>query len=123
MLRVCACAAAVLALGAGQADKAVEDGKKGQTLTGVIKKVDPSANMIIVTLRTKDQPEDRIVKVGKSFRAVIYAGRKKEELSGKAIFKSPGLKEGAPVKLFLDEDAKPTGLHVGTPGKTEKKEP
>src|SRR5262249_27381100 len=110
MLRHLLCAALALALSAGAlpADDEKKPGKKGETVTGRIKKVDPSAHMIIVTVGETKEPPDRQFILRKDTKFVFYsgAGKKQKAASRLEAYKNEDFKEGARVTVVTDGPGK-----------------
>jgi hypothetical protein len=123
MLHRLVCAAALVAVWAtaGVAeDRADKDKKKGQTVTGLIKKVDPSASHLIVGVKKGKDETDQEVRITGATKAVLFDGKERKELTGKDLFKRPELKEGTRVRAVIDDQGRALELHVNPPA--EKKD-
>lgn len=115
---VCAAVALVLFAGAGFcADKA----KKGQGAKGTIKKVDAATGTLTVTVKTKNGDQDKQFKVEDATKIVVFEGKDKKELTGKAGLSAGNVKEGTPVTIAADENGKVTAIQIGAAKKKAKK--
>jgi hypothetical protein len=93
-----------------------QDTKSGkEAIKGKIKKVDPTAHMLLVTLEGKKVPPDRQFQLPESTRFVFYSGSGKKEMSRKEAYANKELKEGARVSVFTDREGKAAEVRVGTP--------
>jgi len=111
--------ALALSAGASFADEDKKPSKKENTLTGVIKKVDPSAHMLIVTVSIKKVPADREIKLADTTRFVFQSGKGNTVMVGKTAYKNERLKERARVSIVLDGEGKAAEVRVSAP-KDEK---
>jgi Cu/Ag efflux protein CusF len=121
MMRTLVCAALALTLAGGIALGADKGVKKGQTVTGTIKKVDAAAGTITLTIKSKKETIEKEFKVADTTRVVVFAGTEKKELSGKDGLKAEQLKEGTQVAVVTDAEGKVTEIRIGNPPKKEKK--
>jgi hypothetical protein len=111
--------ALVVALSAGVA--LAEKPKDGETVKGRVKKVDPSAQQLIVTVDVeKAAQKDRTFDVIDSTKFVFTSGGKRKEVKGKAGFDHEALKEGATVTVVTDKAARVVEVRVGDPEKEKK---
>jgi len=111
-------AAFVLALSIGNVSNAREDKKpstKADTLNGVIKKVDPSAHMLIVTVNINKTPADREIKLTDTTRFVFGSGKAERVMVGKAAYKNERLKERARVSIVLDGEGRAAEVRISPP--------
>jgi hypothetical protein len=109
----------VLALCAavGRAEDKTDTPKNRRTVRGVIKKVDPSARMLILAVYVKNEQMDQILRIGDATKVFIHKGEGKKDLVGKDTFKDPSVKEGARATAILDDAGKTLEVHIGTPAK------
>ena len=91
--------------------------KNRRTIRGVIKKVDPSARMIVLAVEVKNEQMDQILRIGATTKVIVYSGEGKKELVGKDTFKDPNVKEGARATAILDDAGKTLEVRIGTPPK------
>jgi len=107
----------VLALcaSAGLAADKDDKPKNNRTIRGVIKKVDPSARMLILAVEVKNEQMDQILRIGDATRVIVYSAKGKKELVGKDTFKDPHVKEGARASAILDDAGKTLEVRIGTP--------
>jgi len=83
---------------------------------GTIKKVDPSANRLTITLKattSSKAPEDREFQLGEATKFVFYSGGAKKEATGKEAYKNEQFKEGAEVAIVGDGKGKALEVRVG----------
>jgi len=104
-----------VSVGASFAGEDKKPDKKEFTLNGVIKKVDPSAHMLIVTVNVKKVPADREIKLADTTRFVFQSGKDKQVMVGKAAYKNERLKERARVSIVLDGEGKAAEVRVSPP--------
>src|SRR5436190_1937862 len=116
MLRSLVCAAVALTLFAG-VGPAEEKKKKNTMAAGTIKKIDAKESTITVTVKKKNQTEDKEFKVEDATKFVIFAGEDKKEATGKEAFKNDAVKDGAPIAIISDPAGKIVEIRVGTPVK------
>jgi hypothetical protein len=103
------------------------DGKVTQVRVGVprvwaqgtLKKVDPEAGTLTVTVKGKKESTDKNFTLAKSAKVVILDGKDRKELSAAEGLKDEAVKEGAEVAVAT-EGGKVVRLRVGTPPKKEK---
>lgn len=118
-------AAVVLVVGVGvglAADKAEKD-KKGRTVSGIIKKVDPSARMLILSVKMKGEERketDQVANIVSTTKVFVYTAEGKKELTGKDAFKDPKVKEGARATAIFDAEGKTLEVHIGIPARKGK---
>ncbi|HEV3146263.1 MAG TPA: hypothetical protein VGZ47_20415 [Gemmataceae bacterium] len=104
MLRKFIAAAVVVVLSVGVA------AAKDKAVTGKIKKIDGST--LTVTTGKKGMTEDKEYKIGDSVKFVFVQGDDKKEMAAKDALKSDQLKEGAGVKLTLNDKGEVTEVEV-----------
>ncbi len=114
MLRMLLCAVIALPLAAVAGEEKPPLGTK-ETLKGVIKKVDPSAQQLIVKIPGKKAVPDRMLDILPSTRFVFQSGSDKKELVGKKAFAEKRLAENAEVTVFLNAEGRPIEVHVRPP--------
>lgn len=102
---------------AGRADDRADKPKNRRTVRGVIKKVDPSARMLILAVYVKNEQMDQILRIGDATRVFVHKGEDKKELVGKNVFKDPNVKEGARATAVLDDAGRTLEVHIGRPSK------
>jgi hypothetical protein len=102
---------------AGRAEDKTDKAKNRRTVRGVIKKVDPSARMLILAVYVKNEQMDQILRIGDATKVIISKGESKKELLGKDTFKDPSVKEGARATAILDDAGKTLEVHIGAPAK------
>lgn len=113
MLRTLVCTAIALVLTA-QLGLAADKKADGNTVAGVIKKVDAATGTLTVTVAVKKEKTDKEFKVGDATKFVIMISKEnKKELSSKDGLKAEELKEGAPVRITTDTEGKVTMITVG----------
>jgi hypothetical protein len=83
---------------------------KDQAVTGKIKKIDGST--ITVTTGKKGMTEDKDYKIGDDVKFTFTEGDDKKEMTAKDGLKSDKLKEGAGVKLTLNDKSEVTAVEV-----------
>ncbi|HLW65113.1 MAG TPA: hypothetical protein VKS79_07290 [Gemmataceae bacterium] len=104
MLRKFVMAAVVVVLCVGVA------AAKEKPVSGKIKKVDGST--ITVTTGKKGMTEDKEYKIGDDVKFTFTEGDDKKEVAAKEALKSDHLKEGANVKLTLNDKGEVTAVEV-----------
>lgn len=107
----------ILCVTAGRAEDRPDRPKNRRTVRGVIKKVDPSARMIILAVYVKNEQMDQILRIGNATKVFVYKGEARKELVGKNVFKDPNVKEGARATAVLDDAGKTLEVHIGRPSK------
>lgn len=115
MLRTFVCAAVALVLCAGISLAA--DKKKGEAVTGVVKKVDAATGSITVSIKNKKETTEKEFKINDATKVLVISGEDKKELTGKDGLKAEQVKEGAAVVIKCDADGKVIAIQVGTPKK------
>jgi hypothetical protein len=110
MLRKLVMAAVVVVLSVGVA------AAKEKPVAGKIKKVDGST--ITVTTGKKGMTEDKEYKISEEVKFTFVEGDDKKEMAAKEALKSDQLKEGANVKLTLNDKGDVTAVEVS--GKKKK---
>ncbi|HZT81184.1 MAG TPA: hypothetical protein VFA26_13225, partial [Gemmataceae bacterium] len=110
MLRTFVCAAVALALCTGLALAGQKEKKKGQSVSGTVKKVDAATSTLTVTIKKKKETMDKEFKIGDTTKVVVFSGDEKKELTAKDGLKSDALKEGAKVTVVTDADGKVTEI-------------
>jgi hypothetical protein len=115
---ICAVVAvAVCATAATAADK-----KKGKSVVGVVKKIDPNTGTLTVTVKVKKVDMDKEFKIGDDAKVIVVSGDEKKELSAKDGLKNEQLKEGAKVAVVADDDGKVKELTINPMPKKKKTE-
>jgi hypothetical protein len=118
MLRSCLCFALALSLAAAPA-YAADNEKKAETANGTIKKVDADKGMLIVLVKiSKKETAEKEFKIGDTTKVIVFAGKEKKELAGKAGLQNDSVKEGVAIAL-VTSDGKVTEVRVGSPPKAE----
>lgn len=123
MLRMFACAAAVLlltasvGLAADKADKAKK--KKGTNVAGTVKSIDAAAGKVTVSVKKKKAQEDKEFTVGDAVKVVVFSGETKKEASGKDGLKD--VKTGDKIRVHSDEGGNVVSIQVGELPKKKKK--
>jgi hypothetical protein len=94
-------------------------GSKTVTVTGMIKKVDPSAHMLTITVADGKSTMDREFHITKETRFTFYTGDQKKEAVGINAYKNEQLKEKAKVEVVADDQGKLAEVRIGAPQKKE----
>ena len=114
MSRFLICTGVALLLALGSTAWGEEPVKKGETVKGAIKKVDPSAHKLTIVLDSKKVPPDREFEILDSTLFIFTAADgEKKEVRGKAAYKDKRLAEAAPVTVLTDAKGKLTEVRVG----------
>jgi hypothetical protein len=115
MLRPLLSAALVLALSAITAGEG--PAKKAEPVRGTIKKVDPSAGRLHVTVEGKSALPERDFTLGPATRFLFLSPGPRRAVTGKAAYKDARLREGARVEVLADGKGRATEVRVGTPAR------
>jgi len=118
MLSSVVCVALALTLAGGLEAEDKKPDKKAETVKGTIKKVDPSARQLMISIGEKDADRMFDIPVGTKF--VFFSSTGKKELTAREAFKNEQLKEGARVEVVADSAGKATEVRVGTPAKKKE---
>lgn len=106
----------VIAVQVGKAARTKEGkGAAEQMATGKVKKVDATAGTLTLTVRvSKTEDGDKEFKIGDATKITVFAGKEKQELTGKDGLKNENFKEGATVTIVTDKDGKVQQVRAGT---------
>jgi hypothetical protein len=101
-------------VGKGAGPKAGK-GSSEQMTTGKVKKVDAAAGTLTLTVRvSKTEDGDKEFKIGDATKITVFAGKEKQELTGKEGFKNENFKEGATLTIVTDKEGKVQEIRAGT---------
>ena len=81
-------------------------------VTGKIKKIDAEKSVITVTTGKKGMTEDKEYKISDDVKFTFVDGDDKKEMAAKEALKSDHLKEGANVKLTLNDKGDVAAVEV-----------
>jgi hypothetical protein len=92
-----------------------------QTIQGKVKKVDAVAGVLTLTVPvSKTEQGDKEFKIGDATKITVFAGKDKQEFTGKDGLKNEQIKEGATVAVVTDREGKVQEVRTETlPGKTK----
>ena len=79
------------------------------------------AGVLTLTVQvSKGETGDKEFKIGDATKITVFAGKEKQEFTGKAGLKGEAFKEGATVAIVTDREGKVQEVRAGTlPGKTK----
>src|SRR2546422_674900 len=110
MVRLFICAA--LALSVCATPSFAGEKKKGEQVSGTIKKVDVEAGTLVVAVKVKKELTDKEVKIADDTKVTIVVGKEKKELTGKDGLKNELVKEGIAVAI-VSKDGKVIEIRIG----------
>jgi len=120
MSRLLLCVASVLVLAVGLVADEKPTVKKGETVKGMIQKVDPSANKLTVKFDGDKEPPFVMFDILPTTKFIFSTDDGKKEMVGKAAYKNKNLAEGARVTAVTDGKTRLLEVRISPPEPRKK---